>query len=258
MLFTDAMFVGISPNAGKRPLQYAVMDSKLRIQALDVGDIESVLALLVGLESPVVGIGGPQGPNQGLMSEPGVRRRFNLRPEGDTWGNWRLCEYELRRRNIRLHNTPKEDREAARWMQLSFTLFRRLEKLGFEMGNANEPLKPGTSLEVQPHASYSVLLERRPFLKKTLEGRLQRQLVLFLERLNVENPIETLEQITRHHLLNGYLPLEGLHTAEELDVLVTAYTCYLAAVKPERVSYVGRSPEGFIVVPTPELKDFYV
>jgi predicted nuclease with RNAse H fold len=258
MLFTEAMFVGVGPTAGKRPIQYAVLDADLKIQVLDATDFEGVLAIVAGLDSPVVAIGSPQGPNKGLMTKPEVRRRYNLRPNGRTWAKWRVCEYELRKRNIRMYNTPDQREDAPRWIRNGYKLYRRLGEMGFHHLKANDPVHPSTMLEVLPHACYAVLLERRPFLKNTLEGRLQRQLVLYLEDLKLPNPIRTLEEITRHHILSGHLPLDGLHTPEELDALVSAYTAYLGMINPERLSHVGDREEGWIFLPTSDLRDFYV
>ncbi|NIM92930.1 MAG: DUF429 domain-containing protein [Anaerolineales bacterium] len=258
MLFTEVMFVGVSLSAGKHLLQYAVLNNRLKIQALEEGDMESVLALIAGLEAPMVAIGAPQAPNQGLMTKSRVRRRYNLRPEGKTWANWRVCEYELRQRNIRLYNTPKKKSEAPTWVQHGFDLYKRLGEIDFKISESNRPLKPRELLEVQSHACYTVLLERRPFLKKTLEGRAQRQLILHLEGLAIPDPMPSISSIQQDHLLSGHLPLEELHSSRELDALVNAYTAYLAAVKPERVSQVGDSDEGLIFLPTMSLKSFYI
>jgi hypothetical protein len=258
MLFTDAMFVGIGPTAGKRPIQYAVLDADLKIQVLDATDFEGVLAIVAGFDSPVVAVGSPQGPNKGLMTRAEVRRRYNLRPDGRTWAKWRVSEYELRRRNIRMYSTPDRREDAPRWIRNGFELYSRLLKMGFHNLLPNDTVRPPIMLEVLPHACYSVLLERRPFLKNTLEGRLQRQLVLYLEGIALPNPIRTLEEITRHHLLSGYLPLEGLYAPEELDALVSAYTAYLVMTNPERLSHVGNLEEGWIFLPTSDLRDFYI
>jgi predicted nuclease with RNAse H fold len=258
MLFSEAKFVGVNSTAGERPMHYAVLDSKLKIHVLGKGDLEMMLALIGGLDDPVVAISAPQKPNTGVMGRASVRRRFNLDPEGTTWGQWRLCEYELRRRNIRLYNTPSEKEESPRWMQNGFSIYQRLKRMGFSMINPDDQVEPRTMIEVQSHTSYTVLLERRPFLKKTLEGRLQRQLALYLEGLDVKNPIEILELINRDHMLRGNLPLDELHSAEELDSLVNAYTASLTMTNPERVSHIGDRREGLIFVPTMALKDFYV
>jgi predicted RNase H-like nuclease len=64
--------------------------------------------------------------------------------------------------------------------------------------------------------------------------------------------------LTRHHLLAGQLPLQGLYSHDELDALAAAHTAYLVAVKPARVSQVGDQTEGWITLPVPSLKDFYL
>ena len=129
--------------------------------------------------------------------------------------------------------------------------------MGFKFYIAEEETEQHAMIEVQPHTSFAVLLERRPFLKRNLEGRMQRQLVLYLEGLDIPNPMHALEEITRHHLLTGQIPLGGLYEHDQLDALVTAYTAYLVGVKPERVGQVGDGEEGLITLPVAKLKDFY-
>lgn len=258
MLFRNAMFVGIGPTAGKRPIHYAIVDGDLKAQALEATDLEGMLAYIAGLESPVIAICSPQSPNKGQMKLAGVRRRFNLRPDGTTWANWRVCEYELRKRNIRMYNTPSRKRDAPGWIQQGYKLYERLNELGFEHLQPQGQVQPRSVLEVLPHACYSVLLERRPFLKNSLEGRLQRQLVLYLEGVSVPNPNQVLDEIGQDHLLSGHLPLEMLHSPEELDTLVAAYTAFLAATNPQRISHVGDPKEGWIHLPTADLRDFYI
>jgi predicted RNase H-like nuclease len=82
-------------------------------------------------------------------------------------------------------------------------------------------------------------------------------MVLYLQGLDLMNPLTVLEEITRHHLLTGQLPLRGLLEHDELDALIAAYTAYLVGAKPERASQVGDREEGLITLPSPELKDFY-
>ena len=35
MLFSDMVYVGLDPTAGKRPMHYAALDNQLRLVALD-------------------------------------------------------------------------------------------------------------------------------------------------------------------------------------------------------------------------------
>ncbi|MGD8850557.1 MAG: DUF429 domain-containing protein, partial [Anaerolineales bacterium] len=230
---------------------------EMKLVALDEVDLESLLAYIGSLEMALIAVDAPQAPNIGLMTQASIRERYNLQPEGDTWQTWRVCEYELRRRNIRLYNTPQEPQEAHGWVQRGFKLFKRLEKMGFRKFVRGEEPHQCMLIEARSHAGYTALLERRPFLKDTLEGRLQRQLILYLEGLDLDNPMHALEEITRHHLLTGHLPLGHLHEPEALDAMMAAFTAYLVGRHPERISQVGQREEGLITLPVPELKDLY-
>ena len=68
MLFTDAVFVGVDPTAGSRPMHYVVLNGRLELQAMDSGDMESILAFIAGLDEPVVAVGAPQAPSQGDLA----------------------------------------------------------------------------------------------------------------------------------------------------------------------------------------------
>ncbi len=257
MLFADAVYVGIDPTAGRKPMHYAAIDNQLRLVAVDKGDMEEVLAFVAGLEKAVVAVDSPQSPNKGLMKRSDVRRRYNLDPGGVTWGQWKVCEYELRQRNIRLYNTPDNEEDARGWVRVGFEIFRRLAELGYRHYFVGEALTPRAMIEVHPHACFAVMLGLRPFLKQTLEGRLQRQLLLYIAGFDIPNPLRALEEITRHHLLTSRLPIECLYEHDQLDALVGAYTSYLVAAKPERIMQVGDREEGMITLPSDELKDFY-
>jgi predicted nuclease with RNAse H fold len=257
MLFSEAVFVGVDPTAGESPMCYAALDANLRLLALDHDDMQGVLAFVGGLDSAIVGINAPQTPNKGLLREEQTRRRYNLMPDGRTWRKWRVCEFELRKRNIHLYNTPEKEQDSPGWVQAGFELHRRVRSMRFFPLAKGEPSKTRGMIETNPHACYTALLERRPFPKGTLEGRLQRQLVLYLEGLDLANPMHALEEVTRHHLLTGHLPLEQLHEHEQLDAIVAAFTAYLYGSRPERVCQVGADEEGWITLPVAELKDFY-
>lgn len=255
MLFSSTTFIGIDPSAGQRPFAYAALDHELGLLALGQGDIDEVLAFVAGQRAARVGVCAPQRPNQGLMERPGVRENLSPVPRPGRWTNFRVVEYQLRQHNIRIPQTPGEQESCPNWMQMGFNLFRRLEKLDYYPYPQDEA--PRQSLEVYPHACFAVLLGHNPFSKHTLEGRLQRQLILHEQRLDIPNPMRIFEEITRHRLLQGVLPLENLYLPEELDALAAAYTAWSAAVQPERVTLLGDAQEGQIVLPVAELKKFY-
>ncbi len=257
MLFPDPVYVGLEPAASPRPTTYAVIDADLGLVGLSQDDLEAVLAVVAEQSVAAVAVAAPQGLNQGLMARTDVRQRYGLQPSARTWSQWRVCEYELRRRNIRLTSTPGLMGLAPGWVQTGLKLFERLRSMGFRYFEGDAVEGARLLLEVHPHAGFSSLLERQPFAKSTLEGRLQRQLVLFLEGLDLPNPMRALEEITRHHMLSGLLPLGDLRTPPELDALLAAYTAYLAANRPARIVQLGDPEEGLITLPAAELQDRY-
>jgi len=253
----EGVYLGIDTTAGRRPFHFAAVDADLKLVARGEGDLDDVTRQAVTLRASVVAVDAPQSPNKGLMRKPEFRRHYDLPRADKRWGQWKVCEYELRKRSIRLYNTPDRAEDAPRWMRQGFTLYAKLAALGYAFFLKDAPITPRLVLEVHPHACFTVLLGRRPFLKTTLEGRLQRQLVLYLQGLDIPNPMHALEEITRHHLLSGELPLRGLFSHDELDALAAAFTAYLVGMKPAMICQVGDPDEGLITLPVPRLEEFY-
>jgi predicted nuclease with RNAse H fold len=251
------IYLGIDPTAGRRPGTLAALDDDLRVVHLGSMAVDDMIGFIEAHPGAVVAIDAPQSPNRGLMRRPDVRRKFGLPPRGRTFAQWKVCEYELRRRNLRIYSTPSEPSAAPSWMRSGFALFKRLANLGFDFFRIGEPPPEKLMIEVHPHACFAVLLGHRPLLKANLEGRLQRQMVLYLEGIDLRNPVHTLEELTRQHLLSGSLPLDGLHNHDELDALAAAFTAYLVQQKPSRVCQVGDAQEGLITLPAASLKDRY-
>ena len=248
-------FIGIDPTAGQRPITFAALDEDKRLLALASGNLDEVLAYAAGQRAAWVAICAPRQPNQGLMNEEEIRDALQPVPRPGRWINCRLAEYELRQHQIQVYLTAGASENCPGWMQIGFKLFQRLQALGY----TPYPGNPGShlALEVYPHAAYTVLLGQAPFTKNSLEGRLQRQLVLYEQRINVADPMRFFEEITRHRLLKGILPTNELHSADELDALVAAYTAWLAANEPDQVSSIGDSREGQLVLPVPSLQPHY-
>lgn len=257
MLFDDAVFIGIDATAGDRPMPFAALDSDLCLVAQGSAGLEDVLAFAAGQSAAVAAVDAPQGPPIGLMERADIRRGFGLPPEGATWGGWRVCEYALRKRGVRIANTPSMVALAPGWVQRGHQLHKRLKGLGYRSFVAGEPSSERMLLELHPNAAYTALLERQPLAKNTLEGRLQRQLLLYLKGLDIPNPMRALEEITRHHILTGELPLDDLLSAGELDALMGAYVAYLAALHPKQISQEGDQSEGLITLPVAELQASY-
>ncbi len=255
MFFSDATFIGIDPTAGERPFVYAALDGDLCLLALGQGTIDDVLAFCAGQQRALAAVCAPRRPNQGLMEAVEVRESLTPPPTPGRWGNFRVAEYLLRQHNIHIQHTPSEDKQCPKWMQMGFAVYRRLEAMGYQT-YPQDDVERGY-LEVYPHGCYSVMLEMAPFSKRSLEGRLQRQLALYEARLDIPDPMRFFEEITRYRLLHGILPLDTLYTPGELDALAAAYTAWLASTRPGLVTLLGDSREGQIVLPVSEMKDHY-
>jgi predicted RNase H-like nuclease len=243
-------------------MHYVALDSRLHILEQRDGNLEAVLEAVARYESAVCAVDAPQSPNGGLLAQPEVRQQYGLRPYSTTWSQFKVCEFLLRQHGIGIYNTPLEAAEAHSWMQLGWELYDRLRGQGYQPHSPEEPpagetRPPKTYIEVHPHACFTVLLDRFPYKKTTLVGRLQRQLLLYECRVDVPDPMEVFEEVTRHRLLAGTLEFRGLLTHDELDALVAAYTAYLVSAQPQNVSWVGDPAEGQIVVPVEKMKEKY-
>jgi hypothetical protein len=90
-----------------------------------------------------------------------------------------------------------------------------------------------------------------------LEGRLQRELLLYELGLHIHDPMVFFEEITRHKLLNGILPFELVHSPAQLDAMAAAYTAWHVLQKPAEAVRLGHPLEGFITLPVSVLKEKY-
>ena len=255
MLFNYTTFIGIDPTAGKRPMAYAALDQDLRLLALDEGSLDEIMAFVGGQQSAFVAVNAPRRPNQGLMKIPEVREALKPVPRPGRWIGFRVLEYQLRQHNIRAPRTRGNEAECPAWMQTGFEFHKRLERLGYQ----DYPALDAASqlMEVYPHAAFTALLGCLPFKKTSMEGRLQRQLVLHNRGLDIPDPMRVFEEITRYRLMQGIMPLDGLYSAQKLDALAAAYTAWVAATTPEEVILLGNPKEGQIVLPVSELKPKY-
>ena len=167
----------------------------------------------------------------------------------------RLAEHELRERGIAVTKTAASVALCPAWMQVGFELYRKLGKMGFQ----KYPEKDLTYqiLETNSHACYCVMAGHVPLARLSLEGRLQRQIILYEHGLRIKDPMDFFEEITRYKLAKGIWPMELLYLPDQLDALVAAYTAWLAVERQEKITSIGDAQEGQIVLPVTELKDRY-
>ena len=93
--------------------------------------------------------------------------------------------------------------------------------------------------ETNAQDCYRGWLGQNPLPRRTLEGRLQRALVLYEQALRIEDPMEIFEEITRYKLIKGVFQLENVYSSKELDALAAAYLAWMIANRPERIVVQG-------------------
>ncbi|MBI5842309.1 MAG: DUF429 domain-containing protein [Chloroflexi bacterium] len=253
MFFTDSVFVGIDPTSSRKAFTYAALDRELNLVALTDGEMEDVTAFLAGQKSATVAINAPSNVNCGVVREK--MKKEMLTPHQIRGADMRVAEYELREHGITVSGTPGRVELCPSWIQLGFALYRKLEKMGFveyPHANAGHQL-----LETHPHAVFCSLVGQVPLQKPTLEGRIQRQIVLHDAGLRIKDPMNFFEEITRHRLRMGIMPMELIYPSEQLDALAAAYTAWLAVKRPEGTLRLGMENEGFVVLPVGDLKTKY-
>jgi hypothetical protein len=253
MLFPDSVFVGVDTTSRHKAFTYAALDRELNLVALADAEMEEVAAFLGGQQSATVAVNAPSRVNRGIVRKN--LEKQSLTPHLLRGVDIRMAEYELRERGIAVGGTAARESLCPAWVQVGFELYKKLSTLGFK--SYPEDHASHQWLETHPHACFCVLLGGSPLPKPTLEGRLQRELILYEHGVRIKDPMNFFEEVTRHKLMNGILPLELVHSAEQLDSLVAAYTAWLAVQKPAEVLRLGHPQEGFVTLPVPALKEKY-
>lgn len=252
MNLSPDIFLGIDPTAGRHPYTWAALDADFQLIALAGGELDEVVDYVDGFSSALVAVNAPVRPNLGLVRQKLAGERSALHLRG---ADMRMAEHLLRERGISVPPTASRAETCAAWIQMGFALHRRLDEIGFLLDP--EDGAPRRRLETNPHAVFCALLGQVPLPKPSLEGRLQRQLALHGLGMGIADPMDFFEEITRHRLLRGILPMEFIHTPEELDALAAALTAWYAVNRADEFMFVGERGEGQIALPVRDLKERY-
>ena len=106
---------------------------------------------------------------------------------------------------------------------------------------------PKQWLETDAQDCFQALSGHKLLPHRALEGRLQRCAILYEQGLQITDPVDMFEEITRYKLIQGILPLDKLPSARELDALVSAYLSWMSANRPGQIV-----PKGEFVLPARE------
>jgi len=210
---------------------YAALDETRELLAIGQGDRDELLAYLGGQAAAIVAISGPRC----LKTGPA-----------------KVAEEQLVAQGFPLEPTPPALKGCPRWMRESFELYQRLDDFGYASYPNEEAVRQ--SLETRAEAIFWRLLGGKLPLDPSLEGRLQRQLILADQELPVPDAMDFFMEITRFKLVQGELPLENIHTSAELNALAAAHVAWLAGCEPNQIELLGEPSSTTIALPAPSSK----
>lgn len=206
------------------------LDEEQHIQAQGRGELADALSFAAGTNDAIVAINAPARLANGLAAG-------------------RAVEKELLAQGAWIYQTPASLKGCPASLRRGLELHQRLAEMGYLDYPAADAQRQ--KIESPAEAAFWSLLGTRPFDHLTLEGRLQRQLVLADAGINVPDAMDFFEEITRHKLLRGILPLENIFSPEELNALMCAHVAWHTAHQPESVRLMGEPEEGQLVLPLP-------
>lgn len=252
MAHVSPIFAGVDiiRSAGRIPRAYvyAALDENQTFLALGCGDKNEVLAYLGGQSAAYVTINAPQRPKTKPSREGAVQQYGLLDLIPKQKAGIRACEHSLQTLGFHLTPTPGTAEACPTWMHKGFFLYEQLQALGYQFFQKADSER--CLLETHADAVFWRLLKGKLLLPISLEGRLQRQLVLYSHNLPVADAMDFFIEITRHKLLQGELPDKNIHTHEELNALAAAHISWLAFHKPGSLELIGEWEQGKIALTT--------
>ncbi len=247
MDLSQTRFIGIDLAGTRGSFTCAILDENRRIQFRGEVTQEEWLTKLGACPVAIAAITSPINLNEGVMADEVRRSQLSVPPPAKKYTSLRQCEYELLVRGFAPTRTPNRFEDCSPALQRALRFTSNLAAQGFQRWPA-----PGAErqlMEVHPDSAYAQLLGAKLNPIKSLEGRIQRQLLLQEEHLNVRDPMIFFEEITRHKMLIGQMPEGILISPAELNALIAAYTAWSAYTNPTGVTRLGETNEGHIILP---------
>lgn len=244
MTLENLTYIGIDVQAAQKPFYYAALDNALEMIACGHGRMGDILAYLAGQSSAMAAINGPTWAPQPhhYVSQQG----FFGDDHQAAHGGLRQPDHELSARKLPVVPVPAVGKKIPLWMERSLELVQELKNLGYMAGSGVQADR--TFFETSTDASFHLITEALPYDSRSMEGRLQRQVLLHEFGFALKDPMAFLEEFTRHRLLKSTLPLEQIGAAHELRALMAAATAWLTVNRSQCVEKIGQDIEGGMIL----------
>ncbi len=133
------------------------------------------------------------------------------------------------------------------WVERSLELVDGIKQLGYSLLGSDDNSR--VFFETHSDAAYWQITGAMPYDSRSLEGRLQRQLLLCEFGFPLRDPMAFLEEFTRFRLRTSQIPTDQVLPAHELRALIAASTAWLTDMHPSGVDHVGENDSGEIILP---------
>jgi hypothetical protein len=242
------VFLGIDISTGAKPVTFVALDEEQQALAIGEGDIQDVLAFAAGQTGgALAAVNTAAHPNTGRMARDDVRRDLIPPPGKGKYTNLRQVEYTLIHAGMDIPHTPASSERCLPGVKRGFSLVEGLESIGYRPFPQEDLSRQW--IETQADAAFWSLLGVAPLQAGTLEGRIQRQLVLLDQSLKVPDAMDFFEELTRFKILKSNLPTKNIFPQAEINAWIAALTAWLAYHKPNLVQRFGEEEDGFIYLP---------
>jgi len=241
-------YLGIDIGVGVKSVTLVALDENQQVAAISNGNAGDALAFAAGQPAgALVGINATARHNRGRMArEESPDSVVSALPMRKLKG-LRQVEFDLLQAGFSDLPTSASAEKTLPFARHGLALVEKLEELGYEHFPAEE--SPRQWLEVPADAAFHSLLGVKPLPAETLEGRIQRQLALLDEGLDVPDAMDFFEEITRYRLLKSILPDKNIFPQAELNAWIVAHTAWLADWHPTQVTRFGEEEEGIVFLP---------
>ncbi len=241
MLFEEEVFIGVVINSNGRRFFWVALNKHKEILTFQKTSLEKLLVFIksfphvtIGLETPAIRSRHGKSVISGL--------EFYSQPARSPLPAWQEI---MENRNI--HPPVISSRVKPDFQAPGIAEFYR-QAFMFEHVNI---------IHVNAYCSLCCLLGQNPLPRSSLEGKIQRQLVLAEQGINLPDPMIYFEELTRFKLLHGVLPQKIILPLQEMNGLLCALTVWNTINQSESTLQIGNPPDSSITLPVPELQEKY-
>jgi len=241
MLFDEEVFIGLDINPSGRNQAWVAINTKKEVLTFQKTSLDKLLTFSKNIPRVMIGLETPATRSKnGKPVLPGLE--YSSQPAG-----WILPAWQENLENRNIHPPAGGNHGNPKYQSAEYAEFYRQVFM----------LDHISIINVNAYSSLCCLLTHTPLPKSSLEGKIQRQLILLEQGINLPDPMVYFEELTRFKLLRCALPQKIILPLPELNTLFCAITAWKEKNEPENALQIGNPPDSCITLPVSELQESY-